>query len=221
MIAVGHYIGVKPQYAEAALDEAISEPLPTPTAGAPDEGWILTQLTMRGTITGGLGQPFLLPDPRSPADRLIAVVGIGLPGRLGAGELTVAVRELCWAVGRLGRAHLASVLIGSGAGNLSEQDAAEAWANGIAQALAGQDKRTPRLAPRHHRRVERGARGGDRSRAGANRGADGARSRSSSSPTNPRRRPARTVPSAKRRQAAARDKEQPPATSPADSYRLA
>jgi hypothetical protein len=145
VIAVGHYIGVKPQYAEAALDEAISEPLPKPSVATPEEGWILTQLTLRGTITGGLGQPFLLPDPRS-ADGLIAIVGIGLPGRLGSGELSVAVRELCWAVGRLGRAHLATVLIGSGAGNLVEEEAVEAWANGIAQALGGQDEAAPRLS---------------------------------------------------------------------------
>jgi hypothetical protein len=144
VIAVGHYVGVRPQYAEAELDRAISRELPRSGALA-SEGGLIAELTLRGTITGHLGQPFLLRDPRAPADRIIAVLGLGLPGRLGSGELTVAVRELCWAVGRLGCKHLASVLIGSGVNNLPEEDAVEAWANGIAQSLAGQDTGAPRL----------------------------------------------------------------------------
>jgi hypothetical protein len=143
-IAVGHYVDVTPQYAEAALDEAISGDSPPSSGAAPEGGGLLTELTLRGTITGELGQSFLLPDPRH-ADRLIAIVGLGLPGRLGGGELTVAVRELCWAVGRLGRRHLAAVLIGSGADNLPAEQAVEAWANGIAQALAGHAAGAPRL----------------------------------------------------------------------------
>jgi pimeloyl-ACP methyl ester carboxylesterase len=132
-LAVGHYLGVKPQYAEAALDGAISG-----RRRAPREG-LLTELTLRGTITGELGQPFLLPDPRDPGARVIALAGLGLPGRLARGELTVAVRELCWALGRLGCRHLAAVLIGAGTGSLEPGDAIRCWADGVAQALAGND----------------------------------------------------------------------------------
>jgi pimeloyl-ACP methyl ester carboxylesterase len=137
-VAVGHYVGVKPQYAEAALDRAISSHLPQATGSPPEERGVLAQLTLRGTITGELGQPFLMPDPRPRANRLIGLAGLGYPGRLGVGELTVAVRELCWAVGRLGCRHLLTVLIGSGANNLTPEEAVEAWANGLAPALVGQ-----------------------------------------------------------------------------------
>lgn len=116
VLAVGHYVAVKPQYAEAALDEAISAPLPAPALGTPDDGWLITQLTMRGTITGDLGQPFLLPDGRDRAGRLVAVVGLGLPGRLGQGELTLAVREPA------GRSD------GSGASTWRPSFSAAAWA---------------------------------------------------------------------------------------------
>jgi hypothetical protein len=61
-----------------------------------------------------------------------------VPGRFGVGELAVVARELCWAIGRLGRRHLATVLIGAGNGNLAPTQAVEAWLTGLAQALSGQ-----------------------------------------------------------------------------------
>jgi CHAT domain len=143
VIAAGHYLGVKPAASELALDRAISSVLDGQNgAGDPSQG-VLTQLTLRGTISGALGQPFFLVDPRSKATatrppRLIVLAGMGVPGRFGAGELTVTARELCWAAGRLGRRHLATVLIGAGTGNLHAVDAIEAWARGLAQALIGQ-----------------------------------------------------------------------------------
>jgi pimeloyl-ACP methyl ester carboxylesterase len=136
-IAVGHYMGVKPQAAEEGLDKAISPHFPEGRGSGPGEAGLLTQLTLRGTIGGALGQPFFLPDPRDPT-RLLAIVGMDVPGRFGVGELTVAARELCWALGRLGRRHLATVLIGAGNGNLAPTRAVEAWVTGLAQALSGQ-----------------------------------------------------------------------------------
>ena len=66
---------------------------------------------------------------------MICVVGLGEPGHLGVPELTVAVRELCWSLGRLGKQHLATVLIGAGPGNLSVPDAVNAWMRGARRAL--------------------------------------------------------------------------------------
>ncbi|HEY0077759.1 MAG TPA: CHAT domain-containing protein [Pyrinomonadaceae bacterium] len=145
-ISVGHYVGVQPAAAELALDQAISaalldEPPADPRLiDKPD--LILTQYTDRGIIHGKLGQPFILPDPRerlgrSAAGRVIAIAGMGEPGRFGAPELTVLVRELCWALGRLKKRHLATVLIGTGAGNLSIVEAVSAWMSGIRRALTG------------------------------------------------------------------------------------
>lgn len=140
-IAVGHYVGVRPQYAEQALDLAISAALrgsDAPETIDPSRG-ILCEYTDRGIIRGELGQPFFMPDPRT-RDRIIAIAGMGLPGRFGSPELTVLSRELCWALGRMGKRHLATVLIGTGVGNMSIAEAVRAWLRGIAAALANADR---------------------------------------------------------------------------------
>lgn len=145
-ISVGHYLGVRPQDAELALDRAISKALPGKVgekdAEVAEADRLLTQYTDRGIIRGELGQPFFLNDPRAKvgarsAGRVIAVAGMGVPGRFGMPELTVTVRELCWSLGRLGKKHLATVLIGSGAGNLSIPDSISGWVRGIRYALSG------------------------------------------------------------------------------------
>lgn len=136
-LAVGHYIGVKPQAAELALDLAISEALP---GQAETEDGLLSQFAERGIVHGERGQVFFLPDPRTEGaanDRLIAVVGMGYPGRFGVPELTLAARELCWSLGRMGKRHLATVLIGAGNGNISAGDAVDAWIRGVKHALTG------------------------------------------------------------------------------------
>jgi pimeloyl-ACP methyl ester carboxylesterase len=144
VIAVGHYHGVKPVAAELAIDRAISAARTSPRGDGrklPEADLVVTQLSERGTIRGELGQPFFLPDYRDRTEgssqRLVAIAGMGLPGRFGAPELTVLVRELAWALGRLGKRHLASVLIGSGNGNLSVDDAVSAWIRGLKHALTG------------------------------------------------------------------------------------
>jgi pimeloyl-ACP methyl ester carboxylesterase len=144
VIAVGHYTGVKPQAAELALDRALSTALLTGRTG---DG-VLTELTQRGTISGGLGQPFFLDDPRDQSEgrrRIVCIAGLGIPGRFGPGDLTVVVRELVWAAGRLGRRHVASVLIGAGNGNLTELTAVTCWLRGIGEALAGHVAGAPRV----------------------------------------------------------------------------
>ena len=144
-IAVGHYIGVRPQNAELALDRALSAALrgagaPEPAAGES----LITQYTDRGTIQGNLGQPFFLLDPRPGPSRggrghprLIVLAGMGRPASFGTPELAVLAREVCWAVGRLERRHLATVLIGSGSGNIPVDEAVSAWLRGIKHAVSG------------------------------------------------------------------------------------
>jgi pimeloyl-ACP methyl ester carboxylesterase len=152
VIAVGHYLDVKPVAAEVALDRAISlairRAVPENSQAdlsaeqLADDDLILTQYGERGILRGELGQPFFLEDPRpvappSTRPRLIAVAGMGMPGRFGVPELTVLARELCWSVGMLRRRHLATVLIGAGAGNLAPRDAMGAWLRGIKHAITG------------------------------------------------------------------------------------
>jgi pimeloyl-ACP methyl ester carboxylesterase len=143
-IAVGHYFNVKPQAAELALDKAISGAIPYNGTGNGAPSLLLTDYTERGIIRGELGQPFFLPDPRQRTgngaarpERLIAIAGMGMPGRFGTPELAVLARELCWSLGRIGKRHLITVLIGAGNGNLSAEEAIAAWLRGVTQALSG------------------------------------------------------------------------------------
>lgn len=138
-IAVGHYAGTTSLAGpERALDIAISR---AALNARPDEAVsggerILTSLSRRGVISGQVGQSFILPDPRVK-ERLIALAGMGTPGRFGTSELTFLVRELCWTLGRLGKRHLLAPVIGSGDENLGLGDSINAWVRGIRLALAG------------------------------------------------------------------------------------
>lgn len=141
-LAVGHYLGVVPQRAERALDEAISRVLKKQRGEADgplqEQDLLLTQYSERGVLRGDLGQPFFLDDPRAPG-RLIVLPGMGVPGRFGMPELTVLVRELFWSLSRMGKKHLATVMIGTGEGNLSSTDAVRAWVRGVQQVTAGSE----------------------------------------------------------------------------------
>ena len=133
-VSVGHYVGVSPQAGELAMDKAVSRAiLGTDEELSPSE-LILTQYTERGLLRGDLGTTFFLP-MKGEADRVLAVAGMGVVGRCGTPELTVLVRELCWALSRVGKKHLATLLIGSGNGNLSVRQCVEAWVRGLKRAL--------------------------------------------------------------------------------------
>jgi pimeloyl-ACP methyl ester carboxylesterase len=143
-ISVGHYTNVRPQEAELALDRAISKALRGRVGESESDDdllesdLLLTQYFERGIIRGRLGAPFFLPDPRSGrAERVIAIAGMGFPGGFGVPELTVLTRELCWSLGRMEKRHLATVLIGSGTGNIPPREAVAAWMRGIKTAVTG------------------------------------------------------------------------------------
>ncbi len=145
-IAVGQYVGATPQSALQALDTAISpwfgQPAPTSkdTPSTPPTSSLIADLCQSGVIRGELATLFLLPDPRpdgAALQRVIAVAGMGLPGRFGPPELTLVARELCWTVGRLGKKHLAAILIGAGQNNISTPEAVHAWVRGIKSAITG------------------------------------------------------------------------------------
>ena len=145
-IAVGHYDRVAPTGAERDLDQSLASDLP------------LTRLHERGVLRGALGEQFLLPDPRAGREKgLIIAAGMGRPGTFGSAELSVLVRELSLTLSLLGRKHLATVLIGASSNNLTVQDAARAWVEGLKRAAASsgleavtfavlpQEKTKPRL----------------------------------------------------------------------------
>jgi pimeloyl-ACP methyl ester carboxylesterase len=164
-IAVGHYVGTRPAAAELAIDVEISTALAGAghASGMParQDDLLLTQFSDRGVLRGELGQPFFMADPRvivsgiGHPGRVLAIAGMGYPGRFGVPELTVLVRELCWSLGRMGKQHLATVLIGSGNGNLTLKQAVSGWLRGIEAALGnmvdGSEPRLRRMTIAHHR----------------------------------------------------------------------
>ncbi len=134
-ISVGHYVGVAPQFAELAIDRAVSAKIAenNPKSDS-DNQLLITSLWRRGVIVGELGQNFILPDPRRDG-RVIVIAGMGRPGMFREPELAVLTRELIWSLGRSGKKNLCTVLIGAGAGNLETQDAVRSWLRGIRRAL--------------------------------------------------------------------------------------
>ena len=84
------------------------------------------------------GQPFFLPDPRDHrGNRIIAIAGMGVPGRFGWPELTVLARELIWSVGRLGKRHLAIASVGTRFSTVPLADTIRAWIRGLKNAVTG------------------------------------------------------------------------------------
>ena len=129
--AVGHYEGVTPQRAELALDEAVSG-----VRGKADyerRKLVITQHAARGILHADLGDVSFFPwgDARH-ANRAVAVAGMGRPGTFDGTGLRRLVGELIVAVTALPPAvRICSVLIGSGEGTLTIQQAVRGWIDGL------------------------------------------------------------------------------------------
>ena len=124
---VGHYMGVLPQKAERALDRAMS--------GDTGDGTrrIIREWTKRGLLRGALGEIAFFPwDP----GKLIGVAGMGRPGTFNRAQLKILARSIARSAGLLPhRRTVATVLIGTGSGNLRLKDAAQTLVEGVAEAL--------------------------------------------------------------------------------------
>ncbi len=128
VISAGHYTGVEPQSAEWVLDAAISKSIGTPIKDG-DVG-VIGRMTRRGLLNLGLGEPYTLPFKNGC---WASIAGLGEFGSLGPSQLQTMVKNFCWALSQSKRRHLATVLIGSGEGNMSLSMALDAWLAGIHQ----------------------------------------------------------------------------------------
>lgn len=125
--AVGHYQGVMPTSAEAALDEAIS-------SGASSRR-IIAEHTRRQWFLGDFGHVNYFPSTHKVV-KLAAAAGMGRPGTFTEARCRRLSENLLVELCALGSAkHVALVGIGSGAGNLSIDEAARAMATGFDTAL--------------------------------------------------------------------------------------
>jgi hypothetical protein len=108
----------------------------------PDEAtnFVFDQLIQRGIIRSELASFFFLADPRTQRmepRRMIVVAGTGVPGRFGAPEIKIMVRELCWTLHRLRMKNIVTTLIGGGLPSLNIDNVADAWLRGIKDAITG------------------------------------------------------------------------------------
>jgi len=126
-LVAGHYINVLPSASEGALDRGIS-------IRDKREMGRIAELTRRGVIHGILGEVFLLEDPRSTG-RTVMLCGMGHQGQFGWPELRSMARQMLWTASRLGKKHVATVLIGAGEGNLPIDQCIVAWVRGIEDVL--------------------------------------------------------------------------------------
>ena len=132
---VGHYEGVEPQRAELALDQAVSGV----EAGEDFDprNLVITQHSRRGMLRGALGDVSFFPWGRDEQhERLVAVAGMGRPGTFDRMGLRQLVRSLILAVGALPTARtICTVLIGSGEGTLTVEEAVRGLVDGISEAV--------------------------------------------------------------------------------------
>ncbi|MFF4447730.1 CHAT domain-containing protein [Streptomyces sp. NPDC001502] len=129
----GHYQSVVPAAAELALDRAISV----------DPRRTITEHTKLGWIEAQLGEVTYFPCKEGPV-RCAAVVGMGPMGTLTerrAVQMYASLLGEALGLGHVGT--LATVLIGSGTGNLTVKQAARAIVRGFADALAPLGPPTP------------------------------------------------------------------------------
>jgi hypothetical protein len=125
--AVGHYQGVMPASAEAALDRAIS--------GPNARRHIIAEHTRQQWFMGDFGHVNYFPS-RHDVVRQAAVAGMGRPGTFSEARCERLAENLLVELSAVGTAGtLAMVGIGSGAGNLSFEQTARAMTAGFAAAL--------------------------------------------------------------------------------------
>lgn len=121
-VVVGHYRGVPPVRAVGALDQAL-------------DFWI-SKAVKRGMIGGGLGEVFLIPNAhKTLAANAIILAGMGEYGRFNREDLNLLFANVTYAVTALGWREFATVVVGSGEGNLSLDQAIEGMLEGVGSAL--------------------------------------------------------------------------------------
>jgi pimeloyl-ACP methyl ester carboxylesterase len=121
-VVAGHYRGVPPVRAVGALDQAL-------------EFWI-SKAVKRGIIGGGLGEVFLIPNThKSLAANNVILAGMGEYGRFNREDVDLLFANVTYGVTALGWRTFATVVVGSGEGNLSLEQAIEGMLEGVASAL--------------------------------------------------------------------------------------
>ena len=119
LVVVGHYKGVPPTRAVGAIDHKLG-------------GWI-ERAGRLGMIGGNLGETFFVPNVANALKAGGAVLaGMGEFGKFTRDDLVLLMSNVTIGVSALGMKGYASVLIGSGEGNLDRESALKAFIEGVA-----------------------------------------------------------------------------------------
>jgi pimeloyl-ACP methyl ester carboxylesterase len=122
VVVVGHYKGVAPVRAIGAIDEAI-------------DFWI-SRAAERGMIGADLGEVFFIPITQNQiAAKAVLIAGMGEAGKFTRDDLRYLMANVTYAISALGLERFASVLIGSGEGNMSKENALRETLEGISDGL--------------------------------------------------------------------------------------
>jgi pimeloyl-ACP methyl ester carboxylesterase len=122
VLVVGHYKGVSPVNAEGAIDKAL--------------GYWITRAGQQGMIGANLGEVFFIPvTEKQVAAKAVVLAGMGDAGGFTKPDLRYLITNVASAVSALKLDTFATVLIGSGAGNLSKERALRGIIEGMADAL--------------------------------------------------------------------------------------
>lgn len=124
LVVVGHYKGMLPvaNRAEGQLDKALNS-------------WI-SQATLHGMVGSDLGELFFIPVPKGAiAADAVVLAGMGDTGKFTREDLRYLFANLTLAVSARGDKSFATVLIGTGVGNLSRDRAIRGMLDGVYDAL--------------------------------------------------------------------------------------
>ena len=122
VVVVGGYKGIAPAGALRALDDALQH-------------WI-TRAGEHGMIGGDLGEVFFVPVMHKQlAGSSVLLAGMGEYGKFNYNDLCYLAMNICYAVSALQLDSFASVLIGSGEGNLEIEEAVKGTLSGFCDAL--------------------------------------------------------------------------------------
>ncbi|MET0514493.1 MAG: M17 family peptidase N-terminal domain-containing protein, partial [Nitrospiraceae bacterium] len=135
LVVVGHYKGIAPVRAEGAIDAKLDH-------------WI-TKAAAPGMIGAELGQLFFVPVVGNKIGAGgVVLAGMGEAGRFSREDLRFLMTNVALAVSELGHRTFATVLIGSGQGNLSRERALRGMLDGLCDALSrsSENKKVRRIS---------------------------------------------------------------------------
>jgi len=131
LICVGHYRGLTPVHGLGAIDARL-------------EGWI-SRAVRQGMIGGSLGETFYVPGAGRIGAGGLVIAGMGEFGTFNEDRLRILMTNVAMGASALGIENFATLLVGSGEGNLGLDKVLRGLLNGIGVGLSNLHDQTGKL----------------------------------------------------------------------------